>query len=376
MAPKFSRPLAGYQMTPFEVGQVKAHMEHGLGCTKIARRVFKPDGSEFGEQAISTCMHNLRENLDWRGERKKGSGAPRKTTRKQDKEIVKFVKKQRGRQKVTVKKVKKQFPHLRQLGDTLVERRLEAAEMVHARRRDKPIVVEEHLAGRIEYCEDVKRKHQSTLERWAYTDGAVFYLDRTGGEHENSKRRALGTHVWRMQDGSDALFADCIGTSSYSKGQGYPLKVWGVLAHGALYIHILEQGETMCNWLYSDLVDDKFSDWCGNCEYVVCDYEHCLRSQEAVDALHRAGLKLVDPYPVASQDFNAIENAWDILRKRLDETMPVRLETRDAFVVRLHAAVKWMNVHRAKQLWYLSTNQKERCEDCLSQDPPGGRTKW
>ena len=51
-------------------------------------------------------------------------------------------------------------------------------------------------------------------------------------------------------------------------------------------------------------------------------------------------------------------------------------KSRDEFIARLHAAVKWMNTHRAKQLWYLSTNQKERCEDCLAQDPRGGRTKW
>ena len=43
-------------------------------------------------------------------------------------------------------------------------------------------------------------------------------------------------------------------------------------------------------------------------------------------ALTKANLKLVEGYPVASQDFNAIENVWDILKKRLDETMPVHLE--------------------------------------------------
>ena len=42
--------------------------------------------------------------------------------------------------------------------------------------------------------------------------------------------------------------------------------------------------------------------------------------------LIRANLKLVECYPVVSQDFNAIENVWDILKTRLDETMPVHLE--------------------------------------------------
>ena len=71
-----------------------------------------------------------------------------------------------------------------------------------------------------------------------------------------------------------------------------------------------------------------------------------------------------------------VENAWAILKERLDKTMPVKLEHRDEFVKRLAAAVKWVSTNRAKQLWHLSTNQKERAEACLKTKPPGGRTQW
>ena len=84
----------------------------------------------------------------------------------------------------------------------------------------------------------------------------------------------------------------------------------------------------------------------------------------------------MDHYPKVSQDFNAIENAWAILKDRLQETQPTHLETRDDFIKRLHIAVRWMSADRSKQLWKLSTNQKERAEDCLATEPPGGRTKW
>ena len=77
-----------------------------------------------------------------------------------------------------------------------------------------------------------------------------------------------------------------------------------------------------------------------------------------------------------SQDFNAIENVWAILKEHLDETQPVALEGRDAFIKRLFAAVKWANKHRADQLRKLSTNQKQRADECLAQKPPGGRTSW
>jgi hypothetical protein len=182
--------------------------------------------------------------------------------------------------------------------------------------------------------------------------------------------------VWRKSDNTDAMYEECIGPSCYSKGQGIPVRVCGVLACGVLHIEILEEGEVMNACLYSDLVEEKFEEWCGHCEYLVCDFEGCIRGEEALHALDNVGLQLVEGYPRTSQDLNAIENAWDILKKRLDETMPVRLERRDDFEKRLKLAVAWVSRNRADQLRYPSTNQKERASDCLAQKPPGGRTKW
>ena len=172
------------------------------------------------------------------------------------------------------------------------------------------------------------------------------------------------------------MYEDCIGPSSYSKGQGIPVKVWGMLACGGLYIHVVDAGENMNKESYIELIEDKFENWMGNCEHLVCDFERFLRSDEALYALDKIGLKLVEGYPKVSQDFNAIENAWGELKKRMDETMPVELEGRDDFIIRLRKAVAWMNKHRAKRLWELSTNQKERAVECLAAKPPGGRTKW
>ena len=70
-------------------------------------------------------MNKLTEETNWRGERELGSGALRKTTAKQDKEIIRWVLKNRGKVKVSVTKVKKQFTYLRKLSDTLVEERLD-----------------------------------------------------------------------------------------------------------------------------------------------------------------------------------------------------------------------------------------------------------
>jgi hypothetical protein len=365
------------QLGPFEVGQIKAHMEHGLGCTTISTKIFKADGkTNFSENAIWEAMAKLKKNKGWRGEREVGSGAPRQTTAKLDKQIIKWVLAERGKQKVTVPAVRKQFPVLRKFDDSLVYDRLEDAELTYLRRRRKAIAGKTYYRQRVRYCQGVKRKHQATLEKWAYTDGTTYFLDRNDGERDNSLRRALGTHVWRRSDNSDAMWEECLGPSAYSKGQGKPVRVWGMLACGVIHIEILDEGEAMDTTLYVELIEDKFENWMGNCEYLVCDFEGCIRGQPAVNALQKVGLTLVEDYPVSSQDFNAMENVWFILKQRLDESMPVCLESRENFTKRLKAAVSWANKSRSDQLCHLSTNQKERAADCMKTKPKGGRTKW
>ena len=364
------------RLTPFEVGQVKAHMEHGLGCTSIMKRVKRADGSTFGETAIVNCMNKLKKTPRWRGEREEGSGAERQTTKAQDRQVVKWVEKTRGKKKVTVSKVKKQFPFLKNFSDWLVEERLHEADLWYLRRRGQSIITKEYLRPRVLYCQGVKRMHRSTLERWAYTDGTVYYLDRTEDEHEHTKRRCLGSHVWRRSYNRDAMHQDCLGPSAYNKAQGLPVRVWGFLACGVVHFHVLDEGEAMDTTLYTELVEDKFEGWAGNCEWLVCDFEGCIRSEPAVRALGKAGLKLVEGYPRCSQDFNAMENVWAILKEKLDETVPVRLETREAFVNRLKSAVSWCNRSRRDQLWSLTLDQKERAEACLSAQPKGGRINW
>ena len=387
-------------------------VHHGLSPAAISKLLVKDDGiSRWTETAIHDAVNKLSSDPKWRGERSVGSGRPRKTTKKQDRDIVKHVDKERGRSKVTVKSIKRQFPALRKVSNTLVEERLNEASYAYLRRRRKSKVGKAYLQDRIDYCNAVNRKRNSTLERWAYTDGTVYYLDRTAGEHEQTQAAALGAMVWRRTDRSDALYQDCLGPSGYNKAQGTPVRVWGMLASGVLHIRVLDVGEVMNTDVYCELVEEHFEQWMAGCTELVCDFERCIRSAAAVAELERVGLRVVDNYPKCSQDFNAIENAWGtyaetvrsnplcsiaisifcfaalrnsgincfsigILKERLDQTLPQRMESREDFILRLRAAVTWANRHRASELWYLSTNQKERAQDCLNTLPPGGRTKW
>ena len=85
------------------------------------------------------------------------------------------------------------------------------------------------------------------------------------------------------------------------------------------------------------------------------------------------GIKLIKNYPKCSQDLNAIETAWRELRARLYVTQPVCQETREAFIIRLRAAVSWINVNRAAYLKELCLSQKARATDVRKAN--GGRTK-
>ena len=143
--------LSGYQLSEFDVGQVKAHMHHGLGSTRISQIMVKADGkSKFSEQAILDCMNKLRSNPKWRGGRARGSGAPRKTTKKQDKQVIKWLLKQRGKEIVTVSRLKRQFRYLRKFSDSLVEDRLHDDDLKWLRRRTKSSVTKEYLQPRLD----------------------------------------------------------------------------------------------------------------------------------------------------------------------------------------------------------------------------------
>ena len=78
------------QLDEFEVGQVRAYLQHKLGPATISKIIFRPDGkSQYSETPIADCIKKLKANPKWRGERQKRSGRPRKTTKAQDAALVK-----------------------------------------------------------------------------------------------------------------------------------------------------------------------------------------------------------------------------------------------------------------------------------------------
>ena len=89
------------------------------------------------------------------------------------------------------------------------------------------------------------KRSAEQFRRWAYTDGTTLYIARSEPEKYSGRRQALGGLVWRMADGSDGLYEDCVGPCSYTKAQGLPVRVWGMLANGVFSYAVLAEGGRM-----------------------------------------------------------------------------------------------------------------------------------
>ena len=228
----------------FAAGGIAALAKQGYSQREIADSgsVFKEDGSGVCFSTVGKVLRRHRSDPTWRGDRQEGSGRPRSTTPQQDEAIAKYVVARRGKEVITSKKVK----HRLRLGSrSLVQRRLREKGLSWLRRRSKTLVPAESLVARLACAARVMKCTSAYLRRWVYSDGCSFYLDRSSAEVQNAERLSLGKFVYRMADGSDALYKDCVGPSSYKKTQGSVVRVWGLLVNGTLHISVLEKGTVM-----------------------------------------------------------------------------------------------------------------------------------
>ena len=365
-------------------GEIWGLHSAGIKREEICTRVVKVDGTPPSLNAVDMVIAHKADNPQWRGAVGQSSGRPQSLSEAQKKLVLGLVFEERGRAKVTVKYCKQMLRFLRKLSRKTVERALEEAGLAWLRRRTKRLVPRDAKPGRIAYSNWVLKRHQGTLDRFAYTDGTTFYLARGLSEHEDKQRAALGTHVWRMSNGKAGLWEENVGPSLYAKAQGTPVKIWGFFANGRLEYYVLpKDGARTTNMngdRYEWLVANKVPMWRRACfeddepVHLVQDHEKCLWQERNLLALRRAGCPVVACYPNQSPDLNAIEGWWKVLRDRPDLTAPEEIESREEFVTRLRRTVAWLNINDREHAVALARNQKVRARAVLHQE--GARTKW
>jgi hypothetical protein len=378
-----TKPASKVHLTPYLRGVVYGLFLAGCTLLEISEEVVKPDGSHPSMSSISDCIKTAESSggICWDGNTCPPTGRARTWKPALDKAIVKLVFKMRGSTIVTAKYVRKTLKIARTVPLRTLQRRLQEAGFAWLRRRRKSLVSPVHRAARLEWAAWVLSRTAVTLARWAYTDGTTFFLARCQGELGDKKRLSLGAYVYRMASGSDGLYEDCLGPSSYAKAQGTPVRVWGLLVAGTLFIYVLEENTVMNRWIYQWVVQNKFPIWLGKAlgrkasAFLVQDHERCLWTEEACQAIRSQGIKLLEKYPKCSQDLNPIETAWRELRNRLATTEPARLEGRSEFIRRLRQAVAWVNRNRPEYLKTLCSSQKAWARDVQNAVPPGSRTK-
>ena len=269
MAPKRALATAAEPMahfTPFARGAIDGLHIAGWSLAEIAEEVPKADGSAACQQAVWATLMSAKEQGGYLSTGESGAhsaGRPRGTSSALDKQIQRVVFKHRGRAMVTPKFIRKVVPAARRVSLRTLRRRLGDAGLAWLRRRRKTIAPKEHRASRVRWAHWVMKRRRTSLSRWVYTDGTVFYLARSVAESESKKRAALGPFVWRQADGSDGLYEDCVGPSSYAKAQGKAVRIWGVLAAGRLFIYVLPAGQVMNRWWYEWLIRSRFRAWLG-----------------------------------------------------------------------------------------------------------------
>lgn len=237
------------RLTPFLRGVIFGMFLAGSSVSEIMDEVTKPDGSTPSKTAVEDAIQRVQQTgallSDGGSGGASSAGRPRSTEAALDKKIVKFVFKHRGLAKVTVAFLRKRLPAIRKLSTRTLQRRLQEAGLAWMKRRRKSLVPTQHKPARLRFARWVLRQSAAMLRAWAYSDGTTFYLARSASEHQDKARAALGTHVWRMASGSDALFEECVGPSRYAKAQGQAVRIWGLLINGILFVFVLPAGECM-----------------------------------------------------------------------------------------------------------------------------------
>ena len=192
---------------------------HGLAVAgwkapSIAPKLRKTDGTAPTPRSVNDVLAQLgADGPPWDDAPKAPhpGGVPRSTTPALDKKIRNLVFKSRGTVKVTVPVIKKKLKAARAVCDRTIQRRLVEAVLAYMRRRRKTLLTKGHRDARVCFAKWVLGRQTDWLRQWAYTDGTTFYIARSEPGKTSSGRMALGAFVWRMADGTDGLYEDCIG---------------------------------------------------------------------------------------------------------------------------------------------------------------------
>jgi transposase len=179
----------------------------GAKPTAIATKVRKSDNKKPKVDAVRKTIQRWKKDKKWRGERKAGSGRPPLLSDCQKKRIREIVFKYRGSEVVTSTFIMKRLPSLKKVSQQTVCRALHEAGLAWLRRRRNKLTPRKHVPLRKSFARWLLRQPVGDTAKFAFVDGAAFYLALSESQAENQERGRLGQFVWRDASGKDILYA-------------------------------------------------------------------------------------------------------------------------------------------------------------------------
>ncbi len=284
-------------------------MKKAVVNMKEKEKTFAEIASDLGisERQAKYACKSYRETNSF--ERKPGSGRPRKTTARQDRQIVRFVVRNRD---ATSKMVREELG-LTHVSQRVVCRRISASGRVKSYwKKKKPFISEANRRKRIQWAKDHLHWTTAQWRNVLWSDESPFVL-----------RFNQRTRVW-VHPTERYIPEALVGTVKHDA----KINVWGCFtAHGVGKLHRIHG--TMTRHVYKGILEQQLVPSIQKL-FPGPKKSQCLFQQDndpkhtakIVKTWFKRNLKNVMDWPAQSPDLNPIENLWAVLDKRLAKRQP------------------------------------------------------
>ena len=222
-------------------------------------------------------------------------------------------------------------------------------------RRKKVYVTQHDAVKRKRFAQRMRRRPNSFLKRLVFFDGTPFILPRSFRQAKDRHRKSQGRKVPRKIN--EGLENDCSGYSGYE--QGGRIQLWGCLgvnqrrggrAHlcGSVMppvdlrkrrtasgkIKKNDNSVSMNHQRFKVWVRKHLLRWCTKTlgfkmrrgaktptskkPILIFDHERAIRMPASIKYLKSLGFLICPGYPSGSPDMNPIENAWSLLKQKVE----------------------------------------------------------